>query len=98
MRLGVALDVCMTADAHHRAEMELAGATMLAVLRGEMISPRGLRWQRQTGGWSENMHGSAVLARIAARDRMAEIRRVNRDPCPRCNTRADIGCKHRRVA
>lgn len=23
--------------------------------------------------------------------------RVDRDPCPRCNVRGDIGCKHRRL-
>lgn len=39
-----------------------------------------------------------VLAALAEKDRIAEQRRVNRDPCPLCAVRADIGCKHRRAA
>jgi len=26
------------------------------------------------------------------------LRRVERDPCPRCGTRGDLGCSHRRAA
>ena len=39
-----------------------------------------------------------VAASMAEKDRIAEQRRVNRDPCPKCAVRADIGCRHRRVA
>lgn len=30
----------------------------------------------------------------SARINEAALARVDRDPCPRCNTRKDIGCKH----
>lgn len=30
----------------------------------------------------------------SARINDAALARVDRDPCPRCNTRKDIGCKH----
>lgn len=96
MRFGHTLDACMTADATHRADMELAGSTMLAVLKGELRAPQNLRWRRQTGGWGAIQ--STVLARIADRDRMADIQRSFRDPCYRCGIRADVGCSHRRVA
>ena len=36
-----------------------------------------------------------VREKLAAKERLAESRRVNREPCPRCGTRKDIGCKCR---
>jgi len=38
-------------------------------------------------------HERVALA-MAEKDRIAEARRVNRDPCPKCGVRSDIGCRH----
>jgi hypothetical protein len=97
MRIGHILDACMTADARHRAEMETSGGTMLAVLKGEMLAPRGLRWSG--GTWSGTSRAiSYPLMRAMERDRMAELNRTDRDCCPRCGARGDAGCGHARVS
>jgi hypothetical protein len=99
MRIGRTLDACMTADALHEADMAQASATMLAVLHGELPAPRGLRWSRDAGGWGKHQPESdRRLSQLLAVERAIEGRRTMRDACPLCAVRADIGCKHRRIA
>lgn len=99
MRIGYTLDACMTADARHAADMATASATMLAVLHGEMPAPRGLRWQRKSGGYNQGMTRAEENWRALMDAESAVLaRRTDRDACPMCAVRADIGCKHRRVA
>jgi hypothetical protein len=95
VRLGLTMEACMTADARYRGEMEHAGQTMLAVLRGEMRAPRELRWSRRSGG--EGHIRYPRLERIWERDRMADQLRTARDNCPRCGARGDAGCGHKRT-
>lgn len=96
MRVGYNLDACMTADALYRAEMETAGALMLAVLNGRAMAPQDLRWHRQpTGGWGKRVDESdRRFAELVAIDRAIEGRRTSRDACPRCGARGDAGCGH----
>lgn len=50
--------------------------------------------------WSENAERAAAASETmtAAKEKdVALLRRVDRDPCPMCGVRGDIGCKHRRV-
>lgn len=65
-----------------------------------------LIWPHEKGrcGWAPDpesatsRRGELTLARLIARDRRADAQRTFRDPCPNCGVRADIGCRHRRVA
>jgi len=85
----------MAADALHRANMEEAGATMLAVLQGKMRSPDNLRWARDGGGWGKRAPESdRRVAQLFAIERAIEGRRTSRDVCPRCGARGDAGCGH----
>ena len=54
----------------------------------------------ESSGYAEQRRArfARVLDRMEEKDRIANARRVSRDPCPRCGVRGDIGCKHRRVA
>lgn len=57
------------------------------------------QWQSDATMSSENSkRQSRVLAAIAEKNRIADSRRVSRDPCPLCGVRADIGCNHRKPA
>ena len=54
------------------------------------------QWQTDATMSSENSKRQCrVLAAIAEKNRMAESRRVSRDPCPKCGVRADVGCRHK---
>jgi hypothetical protein len=46
-------------------------------------------------------YGTRMISRVNSTTpsnpiRAEELPRVDRDPCPRCEVRGDIGCKHRR--
>jgi len=41
------------------------------------------------------MTRAAANIRNDRKDKMVSLIRVDRDPCPRCATRGDIGCRHR---
>lgn len=87
IRLGYATDACMTADAMHEAEMQVASAMMLEVLRGKTPAPEGLIWRagNMAGrGWGRAVDSYANLE--ASERRIAELR-TGGDPCPRCAAR-----------
>jgi hypothetical protein len=98
MRLGHTLDASMTSDEKYRADMALASALMLSVMRGQAHAPRTLRWRCQTGGAGDRHIYTPTLARIQERDRLAETQRTQRDCCPRCGARGDYACGHARIA
>jgi hypothetical protein len=58
------------------------------------------QWAKTGGEYADwrDERSHRVLAALAEKDRIAEQRRVSRDPCPLCAVRADIGCRHRRAA
>lgn len=68
------------------------------------LPPRDLMWgSQQTGGpnWQPGTESTSrkdanarVAAKLAEKDRTAELHRISRDACPLCAVRADIGCKH----
>lgn len=79
--------------------MQKASATMLAVLRGQMPAPAGLRWASGSGGWNQHLSSAEegwreVMDRI---DAEALARRPDREPCPRCGARGDYQCGHAKV-
>ncbi len=93
------MDAITYADQLHQTRMERSSALLLAVLRGKKPAPTNLRWD--DGAYKGSPHARRyprVADKMAARDAMAEIQRTNRDACPLCAVRADIGCKHRRAA
>lgn len=57
---------------------------------------RGIRSDSHNAQAVRRAHAHAS-ARLAFKER-AEASMTDRDPCPRCGTRPDVGCKHRRVA
>lgn len=42
----------------------------------------------------ESLNGDGYSRASGPRPDASDLQRVDRDPCPRCNTRKDIGCKH----
>lgn len=76
-------------------------ALLDALRSGE--GPRRFLWSSagSKGTWkptgaAAKMERSVNL--IRQREAFADSLRVSRDPCPVCATRADIGCKHKRIA
>lgn len=68
-----------------------------AALAGDVPYGTAQRWLREAGliagGDDRSALGGAPRNVIKGPDpRM--VARVDRDPCPKCNTRKDIGCKH----
>lgn len=71
---------------------------------GPKDTPTNIRW-RGYGSAFVTIPGSRshqrtmqAIARATEKRETAERNRVSRDPCPVCNTRRDIGCKHMRAA
>lgn len=54
------------------------------------------RWLREAGLSQPSQTASLEhgARHVVAGPDLAKLIRVDRDPCPRCNTRKDIGCKH----
>lgn len=54
------------------------------------------QWEKTGGNYADwrDSRSHRVLAALAEKDRVAELRRVSRDPCPMCGIRADVGCRH----
>lgn len=93
MRLGYTTDACMNADAIHEAEMQVASAMMLDVLRGKATAPRNLVWRagNQAGrGWGKAIAG--YRDKLAQEARL-EALRTGGEPCPRCAARPGQ-CRH----
>lgn len=80
----------------------LWAAVRQAQLRKPHDTPAKLVWKRQSITSPASPEAAARQARQnaarAAAEAQIEALRVNRDPCPKCAVRADIGCKHRRAA
>lgn len=59
-----------------------------------------LRWEapRKTHNTGPLTRETEVAARMREKHDFVNTLRVSRDPCPMCNVRGDIGCKHRRAA
>ncbi|QZP07793.1 hypothetical protein [Caenibius sp. WL] len=83
-------------------EASEAFATRIALARsGVALKPKndliwripfqGRPWPVGSDKWRR---GEAVRKAFEQREALVETLRVSRDPCPRCNTRKDIGCKH----
>jgi hypothetical protein len=97
-------DVLLSDQLYARA-MERANSAFLDALRGIQVSDRESRWAgmntttwtQQPGTPRQSWAAYRAGEHIAERERIEGLR-VNRDPCPLCAVRADIGCKHRRIA
>jgi hypothetical protein len=49
----------------------------------------------ERGAIRSRLRRAGVLPQCGSRREMIVARRVDRDPCPRCAVRRDIGCRHR---
>lgn len=88
-------------DIYFRQQMEEGSAKLLARMMGAPNSSakeliwsvpfQGKGYEPGTEKWRERQR---LLRAIQENETRIESQRVNRDPCPRCNTRRDIGCKH----
>lgn len=98
-------DDIVQADARHERRMERCSRAMLAALRGRSAAPRELIWPEiarpsqwaPTGATSRDTRIAKAVASLARKEAMAARPRMDRDACPLCGVRADIGCRHRRV-
>lgn len=94
-------------DQRHKDNMIQGSKDLLDAIREGHARNRTLRWSHSVIGnaWEptddpndDKSQRYYRAMRSLADKEMAETRRVSRDPCPCCNVRADIGCKHRRLA
>lgn len=94
-------------DAEHKNNMERGSRWLLEALKNGETDHKDFRWvNRVTGAvWQPGQEpreyrskGYQRALNSAAEKESALARRVYRDPCPVCNVRGDIGCKHQRVA
>ena len=95
----------MPHDVYFRQQMEEGSAQLLQrmLVAGRGVVPKGARdlvwkspvqvkgYEPGSAKWRERQR---VLKAIRENEDRIEAQRVSRDPCPRCNTRKDIGCKH----
>lgn len=93
MRTGYATDACMNADALYAAEMEVASATMLDVLRGRMAAPTGLRWKQSPYYGVRTTRRGDELDQLRAQQAFVESIRTGGDACQRCGARPGA-CDH----
>ena len=103
-------DAITARDKLHRHAMALASEDLLRAIekaregRATQASAR-LLWNNHTyvgglaspGSQNSLLAPHRVLALLEEKERIRSLT-VKRDPCPRCGTRMDIGCKHSRVA
>jgi hypothetical protein len=99
-------DALMLADSEHNFTMERASnrlARRMWIERG-LAAPlvddsreEGLIWRLPSGGEGAPIRYPGAALALAQKE-AALARVVVRDPCPNCGTRADIGCKHQRLA
>lgn len=100
-------------DAYHAYQMELGSLALAERLRrerGHVYDARkvylrgdGLLWRERVHsipertGTSRRHQEERALIHMQSRDEALALV-VKRDPCPKCGTRMDVGCKHRRAA
>lgn len=96
-------DLLATDKAYLNA-MERANDLFLSALRGEAKKGQPTNWSGvTTSTWTPQASPRRAWAEYRADEHIAErarvdALRVSRDPCPLCAVRADVGCRHRRVA
>jgi hypothetical protein len=85
-------------DRAHEAHMSAGSETLLkAIQTGE--GPETLLWGGHTQIFENDCtRAAAAVSRIHEREREVDALRVQRDPCRVCGVRADVGCRHQRVA
>ena len=82
------------------------GSKALLAALESMQGPDRFLWRERAGNlnWKPNQQSQTTgmmvhrVSLIQEREAHADSLRVYREPCPVCGTRADIGCKHRRLA
>lgn len=96
-------DSLLGRDALDRLNAERSNNAFLAALRQEAPSSDKLIWREPFQGnqWTKGSELSetarrqqASLANSMAAKEAARAKVVNRDPCPKCGVRRDLGCKH----
>ena len=68
-----------------------------AATAGDVPYGTAQRWLREAGLIANHDDRSALggpTRNVVKGPEPVGLARVDRDPCPRCNTRKDIGCKH----
>lgn len=94
-------------DKNHALDMERGSKWLREAIEAGATSHTNFRWvNRVVGGtWlpgdeprEYRTKGYQRAIRSAASKEAALARRVDRDPCPVCATRGDLGCAHRRMA
>ena len=88
------------------AEDAFNGSTALLAALATGHGPDRFIWPQRPGAanWTANRESQTTgmmvhrVSLIQEREAHADSLRVYREPCPVCATRADIGCKHRRLA
>lgn len=88
-----AKDNTNTVDPDQPAAPDPWEAAKAAAHRGAQDRPRRPRRRYRSGSSRGRVEASGIEARPG--DPLPDP--VDRDPCPRCNIRADIGCRHRRA-
>lgn len=80
--------------------MESANSLFIDVLTTGKTKARDLIWYTPPGNFTTRgiaFQEDAVRAAITAsyREKWQARRVFDRDPCPKCGVRGDVGCKHR---
>ncbi len=74
------------------------GSNALSAALHSGFGPNKLVWREFSGAARAATHRyPEAVTRAEERDAQADKLRVSRDPCPKCGTRGDVGCKHIRV-
>ena len=92
-------------DVYFRQQMEEGSANLLQRMlvarqgvtsndRSDLVWKTPVQVQGYEPGTAKWRERQRVLRAIQDNEARIEAQRVSRDPCPRCNTRKDIGCKH----
>lgn len=99
-------DSILAADEKRILDAEIFNKRFLSALKTG-VGPVGFAWRDTVNGnqWMPSPDpkdyrttGYERAMRSAAAKEDALARAVSRDPCRVCGTRADIGCRHQRVA
>lgn len=107
------MDTLLHLDQLHRARMVEASDLFARAIRYERLgvsanlTPRHLVWRdpHLPKNWVKNANSqvsihNALRIKLGAErmERADSLRITNREPCPMCGVRGDIGCKHKRAA
>lgn len=85
-------------DREHEDHMRNGSEKLLKAIRAGK-GPKPLIWGGTTQTFeNDSTRAAAAVERIHEREREVDALRVQRDACGFCGVRADVGCRHRRVA